>query len=707
MVWSRTVDNAGQPQAVIANAPRFFVSGIAQSFSIAVSSDPSTSGNDITVTVTARDGLGGSGGVSSSYAGTVHFLVDAPNGPETDDTDAIMDNLHGLPQDYPFLTGTGGDNGVHVFPIRLRKAGARILRVQQSDNPSLFGSLNLTVLRNVADRVQIVSDYDPAGQQPGPGVTTPGSEGRLGAPRTRIAGQVVTYLAQVTDQFYNLYVDSTATINMVDSDPNNDTYGGGADASVVVPGSTTFTRTFVSADTVGQTMVGTGAGIYPNASNPGTPVPVTGQPADRIIALLPGEVRQQGKIVAPFGKSGTPDEVQAGSTYTVKAYATDGFYNDDLSVAFAATAKLYTDSYTGSQTQLLQSGTTTFTFRPVVFGTHSFQVQSAALPSGTSNYYTPTPFQVWWSSPTKIQMLVAGQLADPGRPPYDANPTTGGRKTAAAQLTAGNTTTITINLVDDYYNVTQCTTPFITQISSFQMPLVQLDFMNDPNIQGRLLAPNPFQKTLVNGTTGFSFIPVTRNAGLTLRAKDTNATGTYYSTDTVSGIVVVSSTPLNLLAQLPGETYAEGTKAGKTGLPDVIVARDPYTVTVRAVDLYNNKANDGRQVRFSVNDPYAVVPPPQSLALGQTAFAGFIPSVATGNLVVNAQDDDVLTPAFATLTSTGLNVIPGTADRLMVVLAGETLVPGKTVAPFGVTGTPAISTAGVYFNANIYATDSR
>ncbi|UPT74472.1 MAG: hypothetical protein M0D55_01655 [Elusimicrobiota bacterium] len=707
--WIRATDNAGNVQSVIQNGPRFFISGVAQSFSIAVSSDPSTVGNDVTITVTARDGIGGAGGIASSYGGTVKFtMVDGTGGPETSDTDLVSDSLYGLPQDYTFTTGTGNDNGTHTFTIRLRKAGARILRVEQTDNAALFGIRNLTAHNKIGTRVQLIADCDPLGQQAGPGVVTVGSEGRVGSPRTRTAGQTVNYCARITDDFYNLDSDSTTIVYVTDTDPNNESLS--ADQFLVVPGSVSFSRVFVTADPVGQVVQSTGSGVFPNASNPSSPVVVVGQPADRLLALLPNETRVQGKFsIAPFGKTlGSAEEVQAGSTTSLRVYAVDPFYNDDVSVALPVTARLYTESFTGSQSQTLQSGVTTFTFAPVVAGTQSYIVQSAALPSATSSYLTPSPLRVWWAPPVKLQLLVEGQTPASGKPPYDANPTTGGRAVATpAILTAGVTTTLTVNLVDAWFNVVKATTPFMTQTASVTMPLAQLDFLNDPNIQGRALAPNPFQRTLNFGTTSFSFIPVTRSAGISLRVIDTNLTGTYYSTDTVSSAQVQANTPVSLLVQMPGETYAEGTLVGKTGSPSTLTAGSSYSVSLRAVDLYNNRANDGRQVLLSSNDPYANIPAPQSLALGQTLFAGFLPSAATGNLVVSGVDNDVILPALTGQTVSTITVIPGAPDRMIIALPGQTLVPGKTVAPFGVTGVPTQSTAGVFFAATAYATDSR
>ena len=141
------------------------------------------------------------------------------------------------------------------------------------------------------------------------------------------------------------------------------------------------------------------------------------------------------------------------------------------------TTKIISDSYSAVPApQALVFGTPAFAFTPVVVGTQTIEVQSAFAP-GTTYYVTPTGFEVWWSSPTKIQIVssAAGQSAAPGKAPYDANPPRGGRVYGAAPgLTAGVTTTITVNLVDNYFNVTKGVTPFITQISSFTMPLVQL-----------------------------------------------------------------------------------------------------------------------------------------------------------------------------------------------------------------------------------------
>jgi hypothetical protein len=471
-------DNAGNVQSVVQSGPRFFISGVAQSFRIDVASNPMTAGTVQNFTVTAVDGPSGTGNITQSYAGTVDFYVDGDQNGSGPEVTGGADVTHGLPSQYTFTTGVGGDQGQHSFSLVMRKAGARTLRVQQSDNASLAGTTAVTVHRNIATRLQLIADCNVSGQLPAAGVITSGSEGRSGTPRQYTAGQQVVYCAQVVDDYWNLYVDSTVTVSITDSDSNNDSLGDGGTLSLVVPGSTTFQRTFVTADPAGQTVQATGAGALPNSSNPSTPVVVVGAPGQQLLAVLPGETAVPGKFaVAPFGKSGTPSDVQAGSTYTIRVYSVDQYYNPDLTLGWPISARLYTDAYTTTPSiQPLNAGTTTFVFTPLVAGSQNFQFKTSALTGPASNYYTPNPTRVWWAPPTKLQMVAQGQTAAPGLAPFDSNPTTGGRSVSApATLTAGVTTTFTINLVDQYFNVVSGTTPFMPLTSSVTMPLVGSD----------------------------------------------------------------------------------------------------------------------------------------------------------------------------------------------------------------------------------------
>ena len=705
--WARVTDNAGNLETTIKQGPKFYIADPVQSFLVTVDADPMTAGLDPNMTVEARDGVGGAGNTARDYQGTINFYIDGvPGGPEVMDSDSVPDNFNGLPPRYTFLPG---DYGVKTFPVRLRKAGARALRAEDSDNPAIFGARNVTVNPALADRVQVIADYDPAGQLPAPGRTELGAEGRTGMPRVKPAGSSVPVLLQVTDKYWNLVVSSAARVYVTDTDLNNDNLS--QDGYVNFTGSTTIYRTFVSASPSGWAVSATEQGLYVNERNPSSNVPVVSQTADRLLALFPGETRVQGKWdVQPYGKAGTPSGLLAGATFETAVYGVDEYYNTDTTAGFKVYASLPTDPYDSDPLpNTLVSGATSFSFIPVLAATHTIKAESSSLPTATSVYYTPDPATVWWNRPVKLHLIAPGQSLVPGLPPYDADPATGGKSGTPGALTAGATAQMTVYLVDEYYNVVRGTTPFMAVSSN--TALVQIDFTNDANIQLRGMHETPYRRSLIAGATTFNVIPVTRNLspGLSVQVADTGQPfGTRFSTDTVSGMVVNPASAQKLLLLVPSETPAEGVLSGKTGTAGPLTAGTTYTISVRAVDIYNNLTpGDGRLVRLYSNDIYAVHPPAQPLAGGIADIEGFIPSAATSNLVIDAIDYDSIPAKLSTGTDSGIAVNPGTPSRLIILLPAQSLVPGKVVAPYGVDGAISTQTAGAYFDAQVYAADSR
>ncbi|MEK7720944.1 MAG: hypothetical protein AAB359_00985, partial [Elusimicrobiota bacterium] len=470
-------------------------------------------------------------------------------------------------------------------------------------------------------------------------------------------------------------------------------------------------RKLVSASASGWGVSASGNGLYTNSRNPSSNVPVMPQTADRLLALFPGEERVQGKFdVQPYGKTGGLSDLLAGATFQIGVYGVDEYYNTDTTAGFKVYASIPTDPYdVNPASNTLVSGATSFIFTPVVAATHTIKAESSSLPTATSVYYTPDPVRVWWSSPVKLHLIPPGQSLTPGLSPYDANPSPGGKSGLKSALTAGSTAQMAVYLVDNYYNVVKGTTPFMAVSSN--TPLIQINFTNDANIQLRGMHETPYRRSLIAGATNFNVIPVTRNqsSGLSVQVADTGlAFGTQFSTDTVSGIIVNPAPAKHLLLLVPTETAVEGVSGGKTGTAGPLTAGTTYTISVRSVDDYGNLANDGRIVRILSNDVYAVQPPAQSLAGGIADFIlGFVPSAATSNLVIDAIDFDSTAPKLSTSTDSGITVTPGTASRLIVLLPTQYLVPGKVVAPYGVEGNISTQTAGVYFNAQVYAADSR
>ncbi|MDO8802826.1 MAG: fibronectin type III domain-containing protein [Elusimicrobiota bacterium] len=703
--WVRVTDNAGNLQTIVSLGPKFYIAAKAASFLVTVAANPMTAGSDINLTVEARDGANGAGSTARAYQGTVNFSVDGvPGGPEVMDNDDTMDNYNGLPKRYTFLPG---DYGVKTFQMRLRKAAPRTLRVADLDNVSIYGSRNVTVNPTAADRVQVIADFDTAGQLPAPGRTEAVVEGSTGTPRSKPAGSSVPFLLQVTDLYWNLVVSSAASVYVTDTDPNNGNIS--ADGYVNFVGSTTLYRTFVSASPSGWGVTAAEQGIS-NPRNPSSNVPIMPQAATRLLALFPGESRVQGKWdVQPLGKTGTISSLLAGATFQTRVYGVDEYYNTDTTAGFKVYASIPTDPYDiNPSSNTLVSGATAFIFTPVVAATHTIKAESSALAGAASVYYTPDPVTVWWNRPVKLHLIAPGQGLLPGLPTYGANPSPGGKSGSPGALTAGATAEMAVYLVDEYYNVVKGTTPFMAVSSN--TPNIQIAFLNDANIQGRGMHPDPYQRSLLAGTTTFSVIPVTRNLspGLSVQVTGFGGIGAQFSTDTVSGIVVNPAPARKLLLLVPTEAVAEGASGGKTGTAGPLTAGATYTITVRSMDIYGNLANDGRSVKLKSNDIYAVHPPAQLLDGGIADFImGFVPSAATSNLVIDAIDFDSIEPKLSTSTDSGIVVNPGTASRLIVLLPTQYLVPGKVVAPFGVEGNISTQTAGVGFNSLVYAADTR
>jgi hypothetical protein len=101
--------------------------GVAVGFEIMVLGN-AVAGQPVDVFVTAVDAYGNTGAI---YTGTIHF--------SSSDNAATYANIDGTPlagNDYTF---TAGDNGTHVFKVTFRTTGFQFLRVEDKNNPNIFG----------------------------------------------------------------------------------------------------------------------------------------------------------------------------------------------------------------------------------------------------------------------------------------------------------------------------------------------------------------------------------------------------------------------------------------------------------------------------------------------------------------------------------------------------------------------------------------
>lgn len=100
---------------------------VATSFKLENISDPITAGVSDTFDVTVLDQFGHG---FPGYTDTVHFTS--------------SDSLAVLPADYAFVAG---DQGKHTFSVTFNTGGDQWVRVEQHDNPAMFGEqLNITVV---------------------------------------------------------------------------------------------------------------------------------------------------------------------------------------------------------------------------------------------------------------------------------------------------------------------------------------------------------------------------------------------------------------------------------------------------------------------------------------------------------------------------------------------------------------------------------
>ncbi|OVE75659.1 hypothetical protein BVX98_07190, partial [bacterium F11] len=351
--WIRATDNAGNVQTASINpGPQFQIADPADHFIITGLTDGEVAGFDHTVTVEAVDSEGYR---ATAYPGTVTFSV--ANGHESPDDNDTVDDIYGLPKNYTF---TQADAGIKTFTtsVRFRRSGLRELRVNDTIDPISGLQSNITVLSAAAERLLVVPD----GQNHSPGETTApnGGDGVSDSPATKTAGNSIVTEIMVVDKYWNIVTSSNPTVNVTTSDPFDTEPG-----STALSGGTK-TVNIVMTTAGNQTITASGAGI------PGTSDVITINPdsADRLVAVLPGETRTQGKYnVAPFGKSGTVSYIAAGVPMNVDVYSVDQFFNLDTSVGIQVNAQLPNDDYDITPAPLtLVSGATAFVLTPIVAG---------------------------------------------------------------------------------------------------------------------------------------------------------------------------------------------------------------------------------------------------------------------------------------------------------------------------------------------------
>ncbi len=336
----------------------------AASFTLTPAGGPQTAGTAFNVTVTAKDAFGN---VATGYAGTVHFTT--------------TDGAATPPADYTF---TGGDSGVHTFPVTLKTAGSQTLTATQGAVTGTTPSITVN-----------------------PGAVT--GFALTGAPATVVSGVPASVVVTAKDAFANTVTGYTGTVHFSSNDgaatlPGDYTFtGGDAGAHTFTNAYTLFTagaRSITTADTITPAIAGT---AFINV----TPGAASG--ANSTIAAAPVSILANGVTTSTITvqlKDVTGNDLVAGGN-AVALSATNG-----------GTIGPVTDNGDGTYTATLTSSTT------AGVSSISGTVDLSPIAIGTTVTFHPGP---------------AATFAVTG--PATANAGTAGTYTVTAEDAFGNTAT--------------------------------------------------------------------------------------------------------------------------------------------------------------------------------------------------------------------------------------------------------------------------
>ncbi|MDO8733811.1 MAG: fibronectin type III domain-containing protein, partial [Elusimicrobiota bacterium] len=267
--------------------------------------------------------------------------------------------------------------------------------------------------------------------------------------------------------------------------------------------------------------------------------------ASSLMVIAPGETCTQG-----IGKSGTPTNQTAGVTFTITVDAMNESNWIDPTAAHNVTVISDDPWFTPPSAQTLIAGTTTFNITLVTAKSTVITASASGLSNGVATV-TVVP-----NMPTKLQVLVPGENAEPGSG-------TGKTGTPTNQQ-SGASFNITVNAVDSYWNLVTSTQPTVNIVTS------------------DLADTEPINRQLQNGTTTFTVILVTIG-NTTITASDVSSTLTQNISPNIT-VTTESTPPLVAILEPANNSY-------KNSLSTISgTAND--NVSVSSVTLRLNRISD-------------------------------------------------------------------------------------------------------------------
>ena len=390
----------------------------------------------------------------------------------------------------------------------------------------------------------------------------------------------------------------------------------------------------------------------------------------RVIALLPGQSHVQGVETVAEAVSGTPSTQTAGVPFNVEVRAVDDGFNTVTSYAGTVGLGLSDVYATPPATQTFSSGAQNFS---VIFRAASSS--HTVSPTSSLTNFNSDNFIVDPNSGTRVALVLPGQSISAGAP----NIATAISGTPTDQ-TAATAFTVSAYAMDDYFNVV-----------NDNSTVVSLSHV-DPN------ATDNGPLVLSGGFAAFSAQYALAQNGISI-----GVSSAYPTNNASENFNILAGNAVRAIVVLPGQTHVPGVTslaAAVTGSGSAQTAGNSFNIDVLAVDAnYNIDTSYAGSVSVTTSDANDTEP-------AATVFTAGDVTLSITNVTAGVTNITPVTPLMTNTTSSSYVVQAGTASQAVVVLPGETLVPGQATVAAAISGSPINQTAGTSFSATVYATDA-
>ncbi len=520
-----------------------------------------------------------------------------------------------------------------------------------------------------------------------------GTGGKTGIPVVQTAGVPFVITVRAVDSFYNLLTNEVSLVRVV---PRISQYapdiGVPYEGYIVEPteqslvgGVSTFTVTLLTAHST-WTIEAIDVDASPDLAKGRANVYVKPNAPVKLQVIVPDEVENPG---SSFGRIGSIRTQTAGVGFNIKVNLCDNYWNRVKEGSMPLVSIWTSDPYDVHPTALtLVNGQRIFSVTLVTASSVTITASGGGYTIGVSSEVPVIP-----NVPAKLLVVVPPQQQVNGK-----NTTPEGRTNVAVTTqTAGVPFQVTIYAVDNYYNFVSTVNQTITVTTSD-------DYDTDP---GNI--------SMVNGiaTCNIDFRTAKTQ---TVTATDNDPNSPNLQSHTSSLIPVKANVPKKLHICAPGEVYDPGRPpyipgsavGGKQGTPFVQTAGVAFNVVVRITDDYWNLTSiltSGATVQLNTNDTYSPSNNTRHVIYSSAVVSVTLVSAssATADKVVYVEDIDGVDPTLSLGRTQNIFVNPGTPQKLLVVLPGQTLVGGH---PLGKIGTPQTLVAGQQFTITAAITDA-